>query len=64
MAKKRINAIRENLDGKSIYSLAKETGISYSLLHGYVNGKSEPGLDNLSKIAKALGVKVKDLIND
>lgn len=64
MAKRRLNAIKEMLGDKSIYWLAAETEISYSLLHSYVSGKREPGLENLSKIARALKVSPKDLIND
>lgn len=64
MAKKRLNAIKERLGDKSIYWLANETDISYSLLHSYVAGKREPRLENLSKIAKALKVSPKDLISD
>lgn len=64
MDKKRLNAIKERLGDKSIYWLAAETEISYSLLHSYVSGKREPGLENLSKIARALKVSPKDLIND
>jgi hypothetical protein len=64
MTKKRLNAIKEKLGDRSIYWLANETEISYSLLHSYVSGKREPGLDNLAKIAKALKIRTKDLIND
>lgn len=65
MAKKRFNTIKERLveKEKSIYWLANETELSYSLLHSYVSGKREPGLENLSKIAKTLKVPGKDLIN-
>jgi putative transcriptional regulator len=65
MAKRSLNAIRVILkrEGKSLYWLANETELSYSLLHSYISGKREPGLENLFKIAKHLGVNPKDLIN-
>lgn len=65
MARKRLNAIKERLidQDKSIYWLANETDLSYSLLHSYVSGKREPGLENLFKVAKVLKVNPKDLIN-
>ncbi len=65
MSEKALNSIKSALkkSNKSIYWLAKETGISYSLLHSYVAGKREPGLDNLFKIARALGLNPKELIN-
>ena len=65
MTKKSLNAIKKRLadKGKSIYWLANETEISYSLLHSYVSGKREPGLENLFKIAKALDIDPKELIN-
>lgn len=65
MAEKALNSIKSALKkkGVSIYWLAQETGLSYSLLHSYVAGTREPGLDNLFKVAKALGVNPKELIN-
>lgn len=64
MAKKQLNAIKEVLEEKkrSLYWLAQETELSYSLLHSYVSGKREPGLENLFKIAKAMKIDPKDLI--
>jgi len=65
MAGKRLNQIKEGLKkaDKSIYWLSKTTAISYSLLHSYVAGTREPGLDNLYKIAKALKVDPCELLN-
>lgn len=62
---KQLNSIRQKLKEKdlSVYWLANETEMSYSLLHSYVSGKREPGLVNLFKIAKALKVNPKELIN-
>lgn len=49
--------------GRSGYWLAKETDISYNSINGYVNGKIEPSLTNLFRIASALGINPKELIN-
>jgi putative transcriptional regulator len=64
MAKK-LHRIKEVLyeKEKSGYWLAKETEISYNSIHGYVHGKIEPSLTNLFRIADALNVNVKELIN-
>jgi DNA-binding Xre family transcriptional regulator len=63
MAKK-LNLIKEKLDqqGKSIYWLAEQTGMSYSSLHKYATGKADPKLTTLEKIAKAMKVGICDLI--
>ena len=63
MAKK-LHRIKEVLiqEGKSGYWLAKETGISYNSINGYVNGKIEPSLTNLVRIAEVLDVDVRELI--
>lgn len=50
--------------GKSAYWLAQETEIGYNSIHSYVTNKTVPTLPNLARIAKALGVKLRDLIND
>lgn len=63
MAKK-LHRIKEVLQehGKSGYWLAKETGISYNSIHGYVSGKIEPSLGNLYRIADALRVNACELL--
>ena len=53
----------EKKGGKTAYWLAKETGISYNSIHGYLHNTMEPSLSNLKRIAEALGVPGKDLIN-
>lgn len=65
MPKKVLNTIGATLraNEKSIYWLAAETGLSYSLLHSYASGKREPGLENIFKIAEAMRVNPKELIN-
>ncbi|MDE7435722.1 MAG: helix-turn-helix domain-containing protein [Lachnospiraceae bacterium] len=45
----------------SMRELAEKTGIGRSTLYDYEIGKTSPTLDNLEKIAKALGVKIEDL---
>jgi putative transcriptional regulator len=63
MAKK-LHLIKEVLQegNKSGYWLAKETGISYNSINGYINGKIEPSLTNLVRIADVLGVDVRELV--
>lgn len=63
--KPRLHRIKEVLEEKKLsgYWLAKETGISYNSINGYVNNRIEPSLTNLFIIAEALGVHQKDLIN-
>lgn len=62
---KRLHRIKEVLQEKekSAYWLAKETEISYNSIHGYVNGRVEPSLTNLFRIAEALRVNPRELIN-
>jgi putative transcriptional regulator len=66
MAKKkvlhRIPAILKE-KGKSGYWLAQETGITYNSINRYVNDKVEPSLTNIFRIAEALGVNPRELIN-
>ena len=64
MAKK-LHRISEVLleKNRSGYWLAKETEISYNSINGYVNGKVEPSLTNLFRIAEALKVNPSVLIN-
>lgn len=62
---KKLHRIKEVLQEqeRSGYWLAKETDISYNSINGYVNGKIEPSLTNLFRIAEALKVNPKELIN-
>jgi putative transcriptional regulator len=63
--KKRLNRVKEVLQekGRSQYWLRNETGITDASISAYVNGRSEPSLNNLFRMAEALGVNPKDLIN-
>lgn len=62
---KKLHRIKEVLQEKqkSGYWLAKETEISYNSINGYVNGRIEPSLTNLFRIADALKVNPRELIN-
>jgi putative transcriptional regulator len=61
--KKNYNRIGELLKGKSIYSLAKDLGMQYSQLHGYVKNKKQPNIETLFRIAKVLKVEAGELLN-
>jgi putative transcriptional regulator len=63
--KVRLNRVKEVLDesGKSQYWLRNETGITDVSISGYVNGRVEPSLKNIFRIAEALKVNPRDLIN-
>jgi len=64
MAKK-LHRIKEVLaeNEKSGYWLAKETEITYGSIHAYIHNKRDPSLTSLFKIAAALKVDPKELIN-
>ena len=61
----KLHRIKEVLEsqGKSQYWLAKETGITDMSINGYFHNRVSPSLEQLKKIAEALGVSGKDLIN-
>ena len=52
------NFLQRNIGAVSLYSLAKQTGISLGQIINYSKGKSEPSLRNADKICRALGVKL------
>lgn len=52
------------LKGISRSDLAKSSGISYVQLSKYEEGKSNPNLDSIVKMSKALAVSPKDLMPD
>ena len=62
---KRLHRIKEVLEEheKSGYWLAKESEITYGSIHSYLHNKVEPSLTNLFRIAEALKVDPKELIN-
>jgi len=64
MAKK-LHRIKEVLkeQGKSAYWLAKETDITYKSIHNYLHNRVEPSLITIFRIAEALKVSPRELIN-
>ena len=58
--------IREELEkqGKSVYWLSKQTGISDNTIYAYKNHGIEPTFSKVWKIADALGVSLDDLRED
>jgi transcriptional regulator with XRE-family HTH domain len=62
-----LNRIKEVLakDKKkwTAYRLHKESGITYALISAYLKNQKQPTLETLKKIADAMEVKGKDLIN-
>lgn len=60
-----LHRIKEVLVAKGLsgYWLAKETGITYNSINGYINNRIEPSLSNLFRIAEVLDVDPKELIN-
>lgn len=60
-----IERIKELMQSKdmSIYRLAKETGISDSLLGKILSGKvKDPRISTVKQIAKALDVKIDEIV--
>jgi len=50
--------------GKTGYWLAVESGIDYSAIKSYIKGEVDPSLKTIFRIAKALNVRPRDLLND
>ncbi|UVT20049.1 MAG: helix-turn-helix transcriptional regulator [Nitrospira sp.] len=59
----RIRAIRE-AKGLSIRALAAKAKMGYPFLCNVENGKADPSLSTLRRLAKALKVKVVELIDE
>ncbi|UVT20113.1 MAG: helix-turn-helix transcriptional regulator [Nitrospira sp.] len=59
----RIRAIRES-KGLSIRALAAKAKMAYPFLCNVENGKVDPSLSTLRRLAKALKVKVVELIDE
>ncbi len=59
-----MNRIKEVLDEKGIKQtwLAEKLEKSYNMVNSYVRNRRQPSLDDLYKIAKILGVDVRDLL--
>ncbi len=50
--------LKQALNGRTPYSLERETGIAQSLIRKYLSGQSVPGTDKLVALAKAAKVSV------
>ena len=59
----KVKAIRER-KGLSVRALAAKAKMSFTYLSNVENGKADPSLSTLKRIAKALKVKVSDLLHD
>jgi transcriptional regulator with XRE-family HTH domain len=59
----KIKAIRE-ANGLSLRALAAKAKMGYPYLCNVENGKADPSLSTLRRLAKALKVKVADLIDE
>lgn len=59
---KKINALRTDAE-LSQERLGEITGLDRTYISGIERGVRNPSLKNIEKLAKALGVKVSDLIN-
>ncbi len=59
----RLRALREKR-GLSVRGLAKMAGVQFSTVHRIETGKMSPRLVTLTKLAKALGVSVSDLVKN
>jgi putative transcriptional regulator len=61
----KLNRIIDVLKQKGIsqYRLHKDSGVSYTLVNSYCQQKRQPSLETLFKLAKALKVNPRELIN-
>lgn len=46
----------------TICELAEKTGLNYNTISQYENGIHNPRLENIQKIAAALGCEIKDIV--
>lgn len=53
-----------SLEKTSLSEIAKKSGLSRSLVYNYVEGNNSPSIDQIDKIAAALGLKVSALIGE
>ena len=59
----RLKKVRQR-KGFSIRALADKCGIGFATVYRIEAGRTTPRFDTLEKLAKALGVSVKDLIEN
>ena len=45
--------------GMSRYAVARDAGLSYSIVHGFVNGTRGLTLDNAERIARVVGLELR-----
>lgn len=57
----KIEEVRKSM-GLSRFELAKRSGVNYKLLWEYEKERRDPSLATLRKIAKALGVTVREVV--
>ena len=57
----RLRQVREKV-GLSLRALAKKADVDFSTIYRIESGDTVPKFDTLEKLAKALGVSVRDLI--
>lgn len=58
-----LKRLREN-HGLSVRSLASKAGMSYTYVSNVENGKADPSLSVLKRLAAALGVTVSELVRE
>jgi len=63
MPMSRLKEIREKC-GVSVAKLAKQSKVSYSYIYEIEQGTKSPTIRTLEKLARALGVKPSDLLDD
>ena len=67
MAKKRYPpmlklTLKRKEAGMTICELAKKVGLNYNTISQYESGAHNPRMENISKIAAALGCELKDIV--
>ena len=58
-----LKVIRER-NGLSLRALAEKAGMSYTYLCNVENGKADPSLSTLKRLAEALGITVSELVKE
>lgn len=53
-----------NKNGLNDYQVAKATGIYQSTFTDWKTGRSNPGVEKLAKIAKVLGCRIEDFLEE
>ncbi len=60
-----MNRIKEVLEEKGIKQtwLAEKLGKSYNMVNAYAQNRRQPSLEDLYRVARILGVDVRELLN-